>query len=347
MDQEKSESRILLIYTGGTIGMEVSKEDGSLSPLPFQNLLDYVPELDRLNCSINHYTFKNPVDSSDANPQFWNDIAAVIESNYEEYNGFVVLHGTDTMAYTASALSIMLDGLTKPVVLTGSQLPMGSLRTDGRENLISSIEIASTLDKYGFSVLQEVAVYFEYSLYRGNRCHKFSSEHFDAIISPNYPPLAEAGVKIHWNSSALQRKKPDTPLVVHSAWGTELTIIKFFPGISANQLRFQISQPDTRAIILETYGSGNIPMKKEILDLIEERIKEGALIINVSQCRKGGVDQRTYTSGLKLSKLGVISAEDMTLETVIVKTMHLLGKNMEIGLMAEEFQQNYAGEITS
>ncbi|MFK7756398.1 MAG: asparaginase [Flavobacteriales bacterium] len=341
------EVSILLIYTGGTIGMEVSEEDGSLSPLPFENLLSYVPELNRLNCNIDHYTFKHPVDSSDANPQFWNDVAEVIENNYIDYDGFVVLHGTDTMAYTASALSIMLEGLNKPVVLTGSQLPMGMLRTDGRENLISSIEIASSLDNNGDSILQEVAVYFEYSLYRGNRCHKFSSEHFDAIISPNYPPLAEAGVNIHWNKSALQRKKATSTFLVHKNWGTQLSIVKFFPGISADQLRYQLGQPGIKAIILETYGSGNIPMKNEILSLIEERIKSGVAVINVSQCRKGAVDQRTYASGLRLSKLGVISAEDMTMESVVVKTMHLLGRELESSLIKQEFQQNYAGEIYS
>ncbi len=341
------ETRILLIYTGGTIGMEVNLEDGSLSPLPFENLLSYVPELDRLNCAVEHYTFKNPVDSSDANPDFWNDIAEVIESRYDDYSGFVVLHGTDTMAYTASALSIMLEGLTKPVVLTGSQLPMGMLRTDGRENLISSIEIASSLDRNGQSILQEVAVYFEYSLYRGNRCHKFSSEHFDAIISPNYPPLAEAGVKIHWNYSALQRKKDSNEFQVHKQWNTNICIVKFFPGISIDQLNYQLNQPKLGSIILETYGSGNIPMKKEVLEIIEDRVKAGVVVINVSQCRKGSVDQRTYASGLSLSKLGVISAEDMTIESVLVKTMHLLGRKLEASVFKKEFELSYAGEIST
>ena len=339
-------SKILLIYTGGTIGMEVNSEDGSLMPVSLENLVNHIPELSRLECELDSYSFKDPVDSSEADWEFWNDIAKVIEENYEAYDGFVVLHGTDTMAYTASALSIMLENLTKPIVITGSQLPMGMLRTDGRENLISSLEIASLKDQHGHSILQEVAIYFEYSLYRGNRCHKFSTEHFDAIISPNYPPLAEAGVKIHWNLSALQRKVDFKNLRIHYKWKSDIAIIKFFPGISLEQLTYSLNQPNTSVFVLETFGSGNIPMRNDIIDLIKEKVSEGKCFINVSQCRKGNVDQKTYASGMKLSEIGVISAEDMTFEAVVVKTMHLLGKELSVEGFAREFQVEYAGELS-
>ncbi len=339
-------SRILLIYTGGTIGMEINQNDGSLVPLPFDRLLSYIPELKKLDCELDSHSFIDPVDSSETNPQFWNDIAVVVEKNYEVYDGFVVLHGTDTMAYTASALSIMMENLSKPIVVTGSQLPMGSLRTDGRENLISSIEIASIKDKEGNPILREVAIYFEYSLYRGNRCHKFSTEHFDAIISPNYPPLAEAGVHINWNKSALQRKTSGVQFKINYQWSDKISIIKFFPGISYSQLAYQLAQPGIEVFILETFGSGNIPMRSDILSLIEQKVDEKKRIINVSQCRKGNVDQKTYASGLQLSKLGVISAEDMTLESVVVKSMHLLGKGMSSEVFASEFAIDYSGEIS-
>jgi len=340
-------TKILLIYTGGTIGMEAGVQDEGLVPVSFDKLLDYIPELAKLNCELTNYSFKNPIDSSEANSEFWNDIAEVIVKNYESYDGFVILHGTDTMAYTATALSLMLENLTKPVVITGSQLPMGSLRTDGRENLISSIEIAASLDEDGESRLKEVAIYFEYSLYKGNRCHKFSTEHFDAIISPNYPPLAEAGVTIHWNFSALQRrKKPEGELNLHRLWSNDITIIKFFPGIGIGQLKHQFNCPKTRVFILETFGSGNIPQSETLLELIRKAINEGKSVINVSQCRKGKVDQETYSSGLRLARLGVISAEDMTLEAVVVKSMHLLGKNLLSGDFSREFQISYAGELS-
>lgn len=341
-----SKSRILLIYTGGTIGMEVDPEDGSLAPLPFDRLLSYTPELSKLECELDIHSFPDPIDSSEANPEFWNDIARIVKENYDQYDGFVVLHGTDTMAYTASALSIMMENLNKPIVVTGSQLPMGSLRTDGRENLISSIEIASLKAKDGLPILQEVAVYFEYSLYRGNRCHKFSSEHFDAIISPNYPPLAETGVNIHWNMSALQRKSSDAKFDVNYKWSNEVATIKIFPGVSYDQLFYQFGQPGVKVFVLETYGSGNIPMRSDILNLIKLKIKEGRIVINASQCTKGKVDQKTYASGLQLSKMGVISSEDMTLESVLVKSMFLLGQGISEEAFKKEFEIAYSGELT-
>lgn len=340
-----SESKILLIYTGGTIGMEVNPDDGSLVPLPFDRLLGYVPELEKLNCELEHVAFKNPVDSSDASPEFWNDIARIIHHNSEGFDGFVVLHGTDTMAYTASALSFMFENLNKPIVITGSQLPMGSLRTDGRENLISAIEVASC-KKDGKSILQEVAVYFEYSLYRGNRSHKFSTEHFDAIISPNYPPLAEAGVHLNWNFSALQRK-PDqiSKLKVNYSWSTEVSILKIFPGISNKQVEYLLNQPEISVVILETFGSGNLSMSNELLSYIKAAIQNGKVIINLSQCRKGSVDQETYASGLRLAKIGVLSARDMTLETTVVKSMYLLGNYGNTDQFKLKFSKSLAGEL--
>ena len=343
---EEIKSKILLIYTGGTIGMEVNSNDGSLMPLSLENLVKHIPELSRLECALSTYSFLNPVDSSEADFEFWNDIAKVIEANYDLFDGFVILHGTDTMAYTASALSIMLENLTKPIVITGSQLPMGMLRTDGRENLISSIEIASLKDDKGSFILQEVAIYFEYSLYRGNRCHKFSTEHFDAIISPNYPPLAEAGVNINWNYGALQRKVDYKKLAIHYEWDDTICVIKFFPGLKTSQLEYALNQPEVKVFILETFGSGNIPMRNDLVDLIKGKVDEGKCFINVSQCRKGNVDQKTYASGLKLSEIGVLSAEDMTFEAVVVKVMHLLGKKLNVEGFAREFQIDYAGELS-
>jgi len=341
-----TQSKILLIYTGGTIGMETNPDNGSLVPLPFEKLISYVPELEKLNCELDHVAFENPVDSSDASPEFWNDIARIIENKYEAYHGFVILHGTDTMAYTASALSFMLKGLAKPVVLTGSQLPMGSLRTDGRENLISAIEVAAAKRK-GESLLQEVAVYFEYSLYRGNRSHKFSTEHFDAIISPNYPHLAEAGVHLNWDFNALLRRS-DKPqqFRVNYYWSNDLSIIKIFPGISIEQIKHALTQPGISVFILETFGSGNLRMDEQLLELIRNEINNGKVIINLSQCRKGKVDQETYASGLRLAKLGVLSAKDMTLESTVVKSMYLLGNSANAKEFSTAFSKDISGELT-
>jgi len=326
--------------------MEINPNNGALVPLRFEKLISYVPELDKLNCELNHVAFENPVDSSDASPEFWNDIARIIEENYVTHDGFVVLHGTDTMAYTASALSFMLEGLGKPIVITGSQLPMGSLRTDGRENLISAIEVAS-YKKNGVPLLNEVAVYFEYSLYRGNRSHKFSTEHFDAIISPNYPQLAEAGVNLNWDFNALQRK-PDThkSFKVNYSWNNAISIIKVFPGISVNQMSYALAQPGISVFILETFGSGNLSMNEELISLIRSVINDGKIIINLSQCRKGKVDQETYASGLRLAKIGVLSAQDMTLESTVVKSMYLLGNSTSTEEFSSNFVKNISGELS-
>lgn len=336
-------SKILLIYTGGTIGMSQNKNTGALEPVDFEHLHNAIPELELLPCDIESIAFEEPIDSSNMTPEKWVRLAALIEKNYNLYDGFVVLHGSDTMAYTSSALSFLLENLAKPVILTGSQLPIGILRTDARENLISALELAIALKPDGSPQIQEVAVYFEYKLYRGNRVYKNSSEHFEAFSSPNYPVLAELGVQMKINEAALYRPK-DLPLVAHKKMVADVAVIPIFPGIN-EKIIYQTADAGVQAIILRTFGAGNAPSHVAFLSAITRCIDANICVVNVSQCRKGSVDQGKYAAGRSLEKIGVIGGADITLEAAITKLMFLLGQKEGKENMKERFLKSERGEI--
>lgn len=317
------EKSILIIYTGGTIGM-IKNEANVFVPFNFDNLLKYIPLLKNFPAKIDSFSFENPIDSSNVNPDFWKKLVEVIYSNYDNYNGFVVLHGSDTMAYTASALSFMLENLNKPVILTGSQLPIGLIRTDGRENLIASLEIASATDNNEKPLISEVCIYFENFLFRGNRTHKYNAENFKAFISPNYPALAEVGIKIKYNNQNIQKKGIDF-LIPHYELDNNIAVLQLFPGINQNVVKSILNIPDLKAVILETFGSGNAPTNEWFIIQIRDAIKAGIIVINISQCESGSVEQGKYETSVQLRDIGVIGGKDMTTESAISKLMYLLG----------------------
>lgn len=338
-------SKILLIYTGGTIGMMKDYETGVLRAFEFENIYHRIPELSHLDCTIDTVSFKKAIDSSDMNPQHWVDIAETIENHYNNYDGFVVLHGSDTMSYSASALSFMLEGLTKPVIFTGSQLPIGDLRTDAKENLITSIQLAA-LKENGVSVIQEVGLYFEYKLYRGNRTTKINAENFQAFVSMNYPTLAESGVHLKVMKENLLPYKKECKLNVWKDFEQNVVVVKLFPGITEQILNGFFNIPDLKAVVLETYGSGNAPTEKWFLESIEKAIKKGIHIVNVTQCSGGSVILGKYEASEYLKKLGIINGKDITTEAAITKLMILLKKNIFHNLLKVKFEENICGEIS-
>lgn len=334
---------VLLIYTGGTIGMIRDLKTGQLKPFNFARLLDEIPELSKFNIDIHTHSFENPIDSSDMQPEIWLELAALIGKSYSKHDGFVILHGSDTMAHTASALSFLLENLSKPVVLTGSQLPIGTIRTDGKENLITAIEIAAAKNK-GKAIVPEVCIYFEYNLYRGNRSNKFNAEHFRAFQSANYPLLAEAGVSIHYNTPHIQIPTKGK-LKVHTALDRNVAILKMFPGITPEVVKAILFADKVKAIVLETYGSGNVTTQKWFLDAVATAIKKGRIVLNITQCAAGRVEQGRYQTSAQLENIGVVGGADMTTEAAVIKLMFLLGQKTKN--IPKELSRSLRGELTA
>ena len=339
-----SKAKILLIYTGGTIGMKKDFATGALKAFNFSKLLQRIPELKLLDCEIESISFENPIDSSNMNPEKWAQLATMIEDNYSAFDGFVVLHGSDTMSYTASALSFMMEHLAKPIIFTGSQLPIGDLRTDAKENLITAIQIAS-LRENGRAVIQEVGLYFEYKLYRANRTTKINAEHFKAFTSPNYSFLIESGVHLKMNPDLFLPTKENDGLVVHKNLDTNVIILKLFPGISEQVIAAVVAIPNLKGIVLETYGAGNAPTDEWLLAVLQKAIQNGIHIINVTQCSGGSVRMGQYETSTALREIGVISGKDITTEAAITKLMYLLGQNELAANFKEQFETSLRGEI--
>jgi L-asparaginase len=340
----QSKAKILLIYTGGTIGMMKDFQTGALKAFNFSKLLQKIPELKQLDCHIETLSFEKPIDSSNINPKKWVEIAENIEKNYDNFDGFVVLHGSDTMSYSASALSFMLENLSKPVIFTGSQLPIGDLRTDAKENLITAIQIAS-LQEDNKPIVSEVCLYFEYKLYRGNRTTKINAENFNAFISPNYPILIESGVNLKVFPELFLSKPTDSQLKFHNAINTNVVVIKMFPGISQNVLSAIFAIPELQGVVLETYGAGNAPTEEWFLTLLKKGISRGLQIVNVTQCSIGSVNMGKYETSTILKEIGVISGKDITTEAAITKLMYMLGQNVPSDIFKNIFETSLRGEL--
>lgn len=336
---------ILLIYTGGTIGMTKCYKTGVLKVFNFSKLLENIPELVQLECSIQTVSFDEPIDSSNMNPEKWIKIASIIQDNYAIFDGFVVLHGSDTMSYSASALSFMLENLRKPVIFTGSQLPIGDLRTDAKENLITAIQIAA-MQENSQAVVQEVGLYFEYKLYRGNRTTKINAERFNAFASPNYPLLIESGVSLKVNIALKYSASNTNELTVHKILDDNVVIIKIFPGLNATILSAILEIKNLKGVVLETYGAGNATTDEWLITALRVAIQKGIYVINVTQCSAGSVNMQQYETGTALQKIGVISAKDCTTEAAITKLMFLLGQNLSPSIFKNTFESSLRGEMT-
>jgi len=337
--------KIMLIYTGGTIGMVKDYETGTLKAFDFDLLLEHIPELNHLGCTIDSISFKKPIDSSNMNTDHWVTMATGIEKHYEAYDGFVILHGSDTMSYSASALSYMLENLKKPVIFTGSQLPIGDLRTDAKENLITTIQIAA-LEEEGEPVVQEVGLYFEYKLYRGNRTTKINAEHFEAFDSMNYPCLAESGVHLKINRDRLLPRAAG-PFRAYKTLNRHVAILKLFPGIHPSVVNGVLDIPDLKGLVLETYGSGNAPTESWLLEALQHAVDSGMYIVNITQCIGGRVLMGRYVTSDALLKMPLIDGADITTEAAVTKLMYLLGKGVKRENFKSVFESPIRGEMST
>ena len=339
-------AHILLIYTGGTIGMVENPETGSLEPFDFAHLNSHIPELQRFRFHVDHIVFDPVIDSSEITPEHWKSIVHIIEDNYEKYDGFVILHGTDTMAFTASALSFMIENLQKPIVLTGAQLPIGKLRTDAKENLITALEIAADKDSLGYPIVPEVCIFFQNDLLRGNRSTKVNAENFNAFKSYNYPNLGKSGIQIRYDRKVIHHPDYEKKTIFHYRLDSRIATLKLFPGIERQAFEAILTLKNIKAIILETYGSGNAPLSPWFLELIRETVKKGVTVVNITQCNTGFVDMQRYETGRELLRAGVVSGFDATFETAIAKLMFLVGHRYEKEEIKIRMRVPLIGEIT-
>ena len=340
-----SDAKVLLIYTGGTIGMVENSDTGALEAFDFSHLKSNMPEMKRLKFSVDTYLFKPPIDSSEIKLVNWIEMVKVVEDNYEKYDGFVILHGTDTMSYTASVLSFMFENLTKPVILTGSQLPIGKLRTDGKENLITALEIAADKYENGHPIVPELCVYMQNWLMRGNRTTKINADNFSAFNSPNYPFLAEAGLNIKYHDKFIRTPNYDKPVVFNYKLDNNVAILKLFPGIQESFVKSVLSVPNLKGVILETFGSGNALREQWFIDLLSDALNSGIVVVNVTQCLYGNVEMHRYGTGQHLERLGVVSGHDITSEAALTKLMVLLGNVNDTDQVRQLMSKSLRGEM--